>query len=230
VPASSGKTRITPLSDLPLPPLHGRSEPLPLFFPGGPAPGAGHGVLFLTAFGGFGFGFGVEVAGLGVGAGVIRGVGAGVTRGVGRGVGAAVACDVGAGVTAGVGTGVTAGDVVDPGEAVAFAGVVGKGPDGDAEAPGSIDEEGVALGSGLALADGSTDGCPPGGDVGGCVPDGSVGSEVSAGFGVGVGTAAMSEGRREAAACCCSSAPPMPRAIVASTRFRTPRLRMSRTR
>jgi len=150
-----------------------------------------------------------------------------VTRGVGRGVGAAVACGVGAGVTAGVGAGVTAGDVGCPGEAVALAGAVGRGPVADAEGTGSID--GDALASGVALDDGSTDGCPPGGDVGVCVP-GAVVGWVSAGVGVGVGTAAMSVGRREAAACCCSSTPPMPRAIVASTRFRTPRLRMSRTR
>jgi hypothetical protein len=182
--------------------------------------------LLFAALGGFGLGFGVDVAGLGVGAGVTRGVGAGVTRGVGRGVGAAVVCGVGAGVTAGVGAGVTAGDVGCSGEAVALAGAVGRGPDGDAEGLGSI--EGDALAGGVALADGSTDGCPPGGEVGGCVPDVSVGSCVPAG--VGVGTAAMSVGRREAAACCCSSTPPMPRAIVASTRFRTPRLRMSRTR
>lgn len=210
VPASSGRTTITPLLDLlPLPPEHGRSiVPLPLFLPGGPAPGAGHGVLLFAT----GFGLGVDVAGLGVGDGVTRGVGA------------AVVCAVGAGVTTGVGAGVTAGDV-GAGEAVAGAGDVGRRLVADAEGLGSID--GDALVSGDPLGDGSPDGCPLGVDVGGCVPDVSVGSRVPSG--VGVGTAAMS-GRREAEACCCSSTPPMPRAIVASTRFRTPRLRMSRTR
>ncbi len=222
VPASNGNTRITPLSDLPLPPEQGRSlEPVPLLLPGGSAPLAGHGFLDFAALGGLGFG--VALAGLGVGAGVTRGVGAGVTRGVGRGVGAAVA--------RGVGAGVTAGEVVGSGDAATVAAGVGKGPDGAAEAPGSIVGEGLASG-GVALGDGSTDGPTAGDDAGACVPGACVGCGVSAGAGVrvGVGTAAMSAGRLEAAACCWSSTPPMPRAIVASTRFRMPRLRTSRTR
>jgi hypothetical protein len=48
--------------------------------------------------------------------------------------------------------------------------------------------------------------------------------------GVAVGTTATWLGPPLALARCCSSAPPMPRAIVARTIFRTPRLRMSRAR
>jgi hypothetical protein len=150
----------------------------------------------------FGVGFGVWVTGLGVGAGVTRGVGAGVTRGVG------------AGVTAGVGAAVPAGDAVAPGDSVPDAGFVTgvELPAGEGDGVGSIE--------GLGLVGGE-----PGGSVAGAVGPGV------AGAGVGVGTAAMTfEGRADAAACCCSSTPPMPSAIVASTRFSTPRLRMSRTR
>jgi hypothetical protein len=210
--------------DLPLPPEHGRSLSLPLFLPGGPATSPGHGVLLLATFGGLGLGFGVVAAGLGVGAGVTRGVGFGVARGVG----AAVARGVGAGVTAGVGTGVTTGAGVGWGEDLVAPSGDGSALNGEGEGLGWVDAEGLACG--FTLGEVSTEGCPAGGDAGACVPDGSVGAGVPADAGLGVGIAAMSAGRRDASACCCSSTPPMPRAIVASTRFRTPRLRMSRTR
>lgn len=219
VPASNGNTRITPLSESPLPPEHGRAlEPGPLFCPGGGAPSAGHGVLAFTTLGSFGFGLGVDVAGLGVGAGVTSGAGARVTRGVG------------AGVVGGVGAGVTSGGIVGSDDAGPIVGV-GSDPDAIAGGLGSIDGDGPTA-TAVALGDGSRDGPPAGEAVGACVGGGSVGPGVSAGVGVGVGvgTAAMSEGRLDAAACSWSSTPPMPSAIVASTRFRMPRLRMSRTR
>jgi hypothetical protein len=170
--------------------------------------------------------------GRGVGAAVTRGVGAAVTRGVGaavtRGVGAAVTAGVGAAVTTGVGAGVTTGAVVGVVVAVAVAVAAGfrGGTDEDAEGSGTID--GDALATGGTLDDGSMEDCPAGGDAGASVAGASVGAGVSSGIGVGI--AAMSVGRLDVSACCWSSTPPMPSAIVASTRFRTPRLRMSRTR
>ena len=184
--------------DLPLPPVHGRSLSTPLFLPGGPATSPGHGVLLLAAFGGLGLG--VEVAGLGVGAGVTRGVGFGVGFAVGFAVGfgdgAAVARGVGAGVAAGVGAGVTTGAGVGSGEFLVAPAGVGSPLNGEDEGLGSMDAEGLA--SGPALGDGSTDGCPAGGDTGGCVPDGSLGAPVSTDAGVGVEITAMSAGRRDA--------------------------------
>jgi hypothetical protein len=50
-------------------------------------------------------------------------------------------------------------------------------------------------------------------------------------MGVGVGTTAIAaDGVAEPVARCCNSTPPIPNAIVARTRFRTPRLRTSRAR
>jgi hypothetical protein len=233
VPASNGRMRITPLSCLPLPPEHGRSLEPPLSLPGGSAPALGHGGLAFTALGGFGlalgFGFGVDATGLGVGAGLTRGVGAGVTRGVGAGVSRGVARGVGAAVASGVGAGVTLGGPVGSCTGGTTATAVGLATDPDGDTDGLAEATGDGLAGGDAPGDGPTEGCPPGGVVW------PAGSGVSAGstdcVGVGVGMTAMtSVGRAEDAACCCSSTPPMPRAIVASTRFRIPRLRMSRTR
>jgi hypothetical protein len=216
VPASSGSTKITPLSDLPLPPEHGRSpDCAPLLWPGGGAPSDGHGVLPLAALGGFGsgfglgVGFGVAVAGLGVGAGVTRGVGAGVTCGLGAGVGAALGAGVGSELAPGV-------PGLDEGAATTRR--------GDADGLGSIDGEGLAT-DGLAVAAGWVVG-PTDGDAGPCVAGALVGSV--RGVGMAGGTCAM--GAAEAPARCCSSAPPIPSAITARTRFRTPRLRMTRMR
>ena len=237
-----------PLCLLPFPPEHGRApEPPSLFCPGGGAPADGHGFLSLATLGGFGFGsglgfgvgFGFAVTGRGVAFGVARGVGAGVTRGVGAGVaagltpgvgavvamgvatgvGAAVVTGVGAGVGAPVGGGVMTGDALATGEADARPGL-GEGS-GAEDAPGSIDGEGLG-------PDGPDDGGgsevdPPGDAVG----PGS-GAVVVTGDG---GIAAMGPVDRAASiACCWSSTPPRLNAMVASTRFRTPRPRMSRTR
>jgi hypothetical protein len=85
----------------------------------------------------------------------------------------------------------------------------------DADAPGV----GPPVATGPLVADGATDG--PG--VSSVVAIGP-GCEAT---GDGVGTTAMpSLGRAR----CCSSTPPMPNAITARTRFRTPRLRTSRAR
>jgi hypothetical protein len=212
VPASSGRTRITPLSVLPFPPEHGRSpDPPPLLCPGGGAPSDGHGALVLAGLGGFdlgGFGSGVFVTGRGVGAGVTRGVGAGVTCGVGA--------DVGAALRAGVGPESAAG-VPGPGDGETAAGL------GATDGLGSIDGDGLAT-DGLAVACGWLVG-PVDGDAGPWVSGAVVGAGVDVGT---VGIWAM--GPADAAARCCSSAPPIPSAIDARTRFRTPRLRMSRVR
>ena len=235
VPARSGSTRITPLSGLPLPPEHGRSlDPPPLVCPGGCPPEVGQGALGFATFGGFGLGlgfasglgFGVAVTGLGVAFGVARGVGAGVARGVGAGVacgvGAAVGAAGGSAVGAGVGGDVTTGDPVEAGTGEPVAGL-GEGL-GDTDGLASIDGEGVST-DGLALGGGSVVD-PPGGDVGPWVS----GVVVGPGDGAGLGRGIAAMGPADWAARCCSSTPPMPSAIVARTRFRTPKLRMSRMR
>jgi hypothetical protein len=216
VPVSIGSTKITPLSDLPFPPEHGRSpDGAPLLWPGGGAPVEGHGVLAFAILGGFGsgfglaVGFGVAVTGLGVGAGVTRGVGAGVICGVGAGVGAALGAGVGAELAPGV-------PGLDEGTATTSL--------GDADGLGSLDGDGLAT-DGLAVAAGSVVG-PTDGDAGPCVVGGVSGSV--RGVGMAGGTCAI--GAAEAPARCCSSAPPIPSAITARTRFRTPRLRMTRMR
>lgn len=224
--------RITPLLGFPLPPVHGRSpDPPPLSLPGASAPVAGHAGFGLATLGGFGFfGFGVVVTGLGVAWGVARGVGAGVARGVGAGVGAAVGGATGPAVGAAVGPEVTTGDPVEAGTGETAGGdgsTLGTG-DGlasiDGEGPGSIDGVGVSV-TELAVGWGSAVD-PPGVDVGAPVSAVVVGSP----DGAGVGVAITAIGPRDAAARCCSSTPPIPSAIVARKRFRTPRLRMSRTR
>lgn len=179
--------------------------------PGGRAPADGHGTL--AALGGFGlgFGFGVAVTGFGVGFGVTRGVGAGVTRGVGAGVVA--------GVGAAVPPGLATGDPVAAGAADAGT-AVGDGL-GDTDGLATIEGDGLTDGGGSEVE-------PPGDEVG----PGVAGAVVDPGavwFGGGI-TATGPLARAVAAACCWSSAPPMPSAMVASTRFRTPRPRISRTR
>ena len=178
--------------------------------PGGGAPADGHGALAVLGGFGLGFGFGVAVTGLGVGFGVTRGVGAGVTRGVGAGVMA--------GVGAAVPPGLAMGDPVAAGAADAGT-AVGDGL-GDTDGLASIDGDGLTDGGG-SEAD------PPGDAVGPDVSD----AVVDWGAGWLGGTAAIGPfARADDAACCWSSTPPMPSAIVASTRFRTPRPSINRTR
>jgi len=225
--------------------VHGRSVDAPLFLPGGAAPTDGHGALTLGGLGGLGFGlgvrsgfgwwatglgFGVLATGCGVGAGVGRAVAAGVGAGVGCAVGAGVGAGVGWAVGAGVGTrfGATEGALVTAGDGVTAVATVGV-PAGVGETAGlgSIDGDGLAtVGPTLAggwdgVVPGGSDADPPGWEVepvGGCgVAAGPPG-----------GTTAI--GPADAAARCWSSAPPMPSAIVARTRFKTPRPMMSRMR
>jgi hypothetical protein len=139
------------------------------------------------------------------------GVGAGVDRAVGRGVRAGVAAAVG---FAGPAGDATAGVAARPEVAVGLPGVAEGVPDG------------VGVGAGLdGVTVGAWDGVSPGG-----------GDWVVSAVGVlapvadAVGTTAIGFGPPLALARCCSSTPPMPRAIVARTIFRTPRLRMSRAR
>jgi hypothetical protein len=220
-----------------------------LFCPGGGPPFVGHGGRTLTAAGfavrtagsgvdrgvgrgvGRAVGFGVA-GGLGVAADVGRAVGAAVGRAVGALVGAAVGAEVGAAVAPPVGAAVgcvagccvPVGSGVEPGARPGGAEarpVVGDGdgsPGGEASGP-----EGVGSG-----ADGDPEGAGWPGWLGwplppvGCVP----GCDVP---GVGVFTMATG-GWPDAASRCWSPTPPTPNAIVARTRFRTPRLRMSRAR
>ena len=176
----------------------------------------GHGVLALAALGGFGVGsgfgvgLGVDVTGFGVGTGVA----AGVLAGVGAAVGAAVGPAVGAGVTIGD----TVGTTGAPEARMAVGAALG-----DRDGLASIDGDGLTA-DGLAVGGSEAD--PAGVDVG--VPGTSVDPGV-VGL-VGGITATGPCARADAAACCWSSAPPMPSAMVASTRFRTPRPKTRRTR
>jgi hypothetical protein len=149
-----------------------------------------------------------------------------VTRGVGAGVGAAVAAAVGAAVAAAVG--VAVGTAVATGDAAAAGTDDAATADGEAAGLASIEGDELATGA-LAPALGSTDGDPPGGDVGGWDSGAVVGTGDACGADGGT-TAIGPLERSVPSACCWSLTPPMPSAIVASTRFRTPRLRMSRTR
>lgn len=164
-------------------------------------------------------GFGVGLAGgFGVGSLVGFAVGAAVGFAVGLAVGAAVGSPVAAGwLGRGVDGAKGAADGLPgtPGEAEAIAelglGIVLDAV-GDGEGAGA-DPDGVADGVSLA---------------GGCWELPGVG--VVPAVGVAVGTIAIALGPPLALARCWSSTPPMPSAIVARTRFRTPRLRMSRAR
>jgi hypothetical protein len=173
--------------------------------------------------------------GAGVGAFVGLGVGLAVGAAVGFGVGLAVGAAVGAAVGFGVGLpvdvgwlgrgadvapGAPVGLVGTAGEAVATA-IVGAGPTGLPLAVGDGDGDGIgplgeAVGAGVeAVGELTGDALDPPVDVA---------------IGVGVATMATSLGPPLALARCCSETPPIPSAIVARTRFRTPRLRMSRAR
>jgi hypothetical protein len=233
--------KITPLSCLPFPPEHGRvPEPSPLLWPGGMAPSPGHGALAFLVLGGFvwwGVGLGVLETGLGVG--VTRGVGAGVRRGVGagvtRGVGAGVTRGVGRGVGFGFGFGVTTGVAAAVGAAVTVGVPVGLATGGGTaatavdEAAGATDGNGLVV-AGLMLGVGSTAGEPPAGEVGTGVTGAAAGVDDGSPAAVAVGRTATGPLGRTVTACCWSWKPPIPSAIVARMRFRTPRLRMRRTR
>lgn len=163
--------------------------------------------------------------------GVLVARGVGVDRGavVGAGVGFGVGFAVGAGVGWAVGRGLA----VRPG--VGAADAVGVGPPG---VTGAVLGVGVASGTiampvglaagdvdGDAAVDGEADAIP--GDELGTAEGGVVGGAA----GVCVGTTATGpDGSAEGIDRSRNSTPPMPRAIVARTRFRTPRLRMSRAR
>jgi hypothetical protein len=198
---------------------------------------------------GFGVGAAVGFAvGFGVGAAVGLAVGFAVATAVGLAVGRAVAV-LGSGVTTGVatGSGVGVGPVV--GAAVGSGEVAAEGLGAVVVAVGEAAVSGLPLGpadgvgpvttaDGVGASDGSTD--PDGPGAGLVDPPGSLGADAlgaaepvpgSLAGGVGVGTWAMaSVGRADSVARCCSSTPPIPRAIVARTRFRTPRLRTRRAR
>lgn len=192
-----------------------------LAWPGGVPPLVGHGgrALDLPFEADVGFGVGLAV-GFGVGLGVGLAVGAGVARAVGAGVARAVGAGVGSPVAAGwLGRGV----VGVPGAVVGLPGTAG---DAEATAMVGLGPTSVPVAVGDGEGAGDPDGVVGGVSLaGGCgeVPD--VGGVPAV---VGVGTIAI--GPLLAPARCCSSTPPIPSAIVARTRFRTPRLTMSRAR
>ena len=219
--------------------------------PGGGPNFVGHGGRPLACFGGFattsvgrgvalavGFGVGLG-AGLGVGRAVGRGVGAGVGRAVGRGVGAGVGRAVGRGVGAGVGRAVGRGVLgvsVGPGVFGCWVGptVVGVPVASGASVGVAAGATGLAVGEAAGVgvgvaAIGVPDGVGVGTAVGWPVPVGSPVGTPPVAVGTGVGTTAIG-GRDDAAERCWSSIPPTPSAIVASTRLRMPRLRISRAR
>ena len=180
------------------------------------------GAPFLLGHGGCALALPVEAD---VGAGVGAFVGLGVGLAVGAAVGAAVGFGVGLPVDVGwlgrgvdVAPGALVGLAGTTGEAVATA-IVGSGltgpplPVGDGDGIGPLGEAlGVSVG---AVAEVPGDALDP--------PEGAA-------IGVGVATTATALGPPLALARCCSETPPIPSAIVARTRFRTPRLRMSRAR
>jgi hypothetical protein len=160
----------------------------------------------LLGHGGCAFAFAGDAA---VGAGVGFLVGLAVGTGVGPLVGLAVRLGVGLAGTSGVATaGIDAPADVGLGLTAAGEGVT------DGEVVGA-----EADGVGPGVSPGAGDSVDPG-----------VGVPAPVGVGVDVGTMAIWLGPPLALARCWSSTPPMPRAIVARTMFRTPRLRMSRAR
>lgn len=209
--------------DLSLTLPHDLCGSLVLVWPGGGPFFVGQGGRALAATG-----FAVRTAGSGVarcvGRGVGRAVGAGGGFGVAAGVGRAVGADVGAlvgaavGATVGCVTGCCApvGAGVEPGWTPGGADARpevgdGSGPDGEASGPDGVGRGAEGVGSlGGPL--------PPAG----CVPVGEP-------IGDGVVTTATG-GWPDGVVRCWSPTPPIPNAIVARTRFRTPRLRMSRAR
>jgi hypothetical protein len=166
---------------------------------------------------------------------VLVGRGVGVDRGAA--VGASVGFGDGLGVGAVVGWGVGRGLAVRPG--VGAADAVGVGPPG---VTGAVLGPGVASGTtampvGLAAgeAGGDVDGNAAVVGEGDGVTGGALGTvdggDVAGPAGVWVGTTATgADGAAEGIDRSRNSTPPIPRAIVARTRFRTPRLRMSRAR
>lgn len=184
--------------------------------------------LLVGALVGSGVGF---LVGRAVGSAVGRAVGLAVGLGVGLGVGWAVRTGVGAAVGLGVGPLVAVG-WLGRAEGPATGAVVGvTGVPGEALAT-EIDGLGLASGpEGLAAGDplgepfGEATGTPLGE---GWAPGDADEPVVPVGLGVGVDTTAI--GPLLSLARCWSSKPPRPSAIVARTRFRTPRLRMSRAR
>ena len=188
---------------------------------------------------GFGVGAGV---GFGVGAGVGFGVGTGVGLGVGAGVGLGVGAGVGLGVGAGVGLGVGAGvgrTCAPVGTGVGAAVALGElpGTAGDGITVGlDGDEPGPWLAGTSGEPDGRGDPVGPGDPPGGASDapaddDGLAAGPRPVGAADGVGTTAIpSLWRGGVIPRCWSSTPPIPSAIVARTRFRTPRLNTSRAR
>jgi hypothetical protein len=172
-----------------------------------------------------------SAVGLAVGFAVGLAVGFAVALAVGCGVGWAVRTGVGAAVGLGVGPRVADG-WLGRGEGFALGPVVGvAGAAGEALATAIV---GLALAIGAdGLAIGDVVGDPLGDAVGSPLGDASLPGEagepaVGAGLGAGVDTTAI--GLLLSFARCWSSTPPRPSAIVARTRFRTPRLRMRRAR
>jgi hypothetical protein len=142
-----------------------------------------------------------------------------VRTGVGAAVGVGVGPPVAVGWLGGAegpGTGAVVGVTGVPGEALATA-IDGLGLASAPEGLAAGDPPGEALGDALGTPLG--EGWAPGDEDEPAVP---------AGLGVGVDTTAI--GPLLSFARCWSSKPPRPSAIVARTRFRTPRLRMRRAR
>jgi hypothetical protein len=203
---------------LPLP--QGLCGSVVLVCPGGGPPFVGHGGRTLTAAG-----LAVRTAGSGVARWVGRGVGRAVGFGVGAGVGAAVGADVGAPVGAAVGcvagcsvpvgAGVAPGATPGGADASPLVGVGDGSPDGEASGPDGVGSAADEDGDGAGWL-----GCPL--PSVGCVEAGDA-------LEAGVCTTATGGGL-DVAFRPWSSTPPTPNAIVARTRFRTPRLRMSRAR
>jgi hypothetical protein len=142
--------------------------------------------------------------------------------GVGSGVGRDVLTGVGAGSPVEVGWVARGRGLDTTGMAGAALAMLWEGAIGAADGTGLGD----GLGSvGLDVGVGSVLGVPV--DGGFC----GVGDDVlRVGLGLDVGTTAMPVGPGDAAPRCCNCTPPIPRATVARTRFRRPRLRMRRAR
>lgn len=211
---------------------HGWCLPPTFEWPGGGPHLVGHGGWSLSAFGGFtttcvGRGVGLAV-GLGVGWAVGRGVGLGVGCAVGRGVGAVVGRAVGAGVGAGVGVGGCAGRSVEVGvpTGVGVGWTVVGVPVAIGTSVGVAGARPLPVGVGVGLDDGEVIGPPEGALVPPGVPDAPV-PPVDAGVGVGTTATGGGDGAVDR---CDRPSPPAPSTIVASTRFRMPRLRTSRAR
>jgi hypothetical protein len=163
---------------------------------------------------------------------VLVGTGVGVDRGavVGAGVGLAVGAVVGAAVAAAVGAGVGRGPVVRSGVGAADGTTVVAVGLTESVLGAGVGDGTTAIPVGLALGEADGDGTAAGEEVGAVEGAGFDGPTVGAAA-VGVGTTATGpDGGAEAIARSRSWKPPIPRAIVARTRFRTPRLRMSRAR